>query len=103
METLMNELGRKKLRIVNSPRSNFKFFLYDIETGELIKKAQKERTLVNYCKNNFTAFELYIDEIPVDHQYAEDSRLFRATEKNPFPKEPIKRITNYESLFEQFN
>lgn len=100
METLMNEQGIKKLRIVNDPCSYFKFYLYDIETGEMIKKSQYERTLMHYCKNNFSEFELYIDEIPVDSRYSEDVKKFRSTEKNPLPKEPVKRITCHENLFE---
>lgn len=86
-----------KFIIKNSENIPSVFYLLD-ENGNVLKKSQQEFTLVRFVKKNYPNSEVSIEYVAQPRRKCEFTGLIHGD--SPLPKEPVKRITCHENLFE---
>ena len=86
-----------KFIIRNSETNTTQFVLID-ETGNVIKKAQQEFTLVRFVKKNYPNSEVSIEYVDAKPRRNNEFAGYIHGD-NPLPKEPVRRITCHEDLF----
>lgn len=90
-----------KFIIRNSENIPSVFYLLD-ENGNVLKKSQQEFTLVRFVKNNYPESEVSIEYVDAPPRRKNEFAGYIHGD-NPLPKEPVRRITNHEDIFAQFN